>query len=996
MPKIIFTSRYLRDAPPAQLENYVRYVSTREGVEKVEGSRQNLPATAQQKDLARQIVRDIPSAKEMLEYADFLLRPTMGNASEFISCALEQNVDLIGSRENYVDYIANRPRVERLGEHGLFTDAGKAVVLKQVQEEASAHKGPVWTHVISLRREDAARLGYDSAAQWMALLRSKRAMLCRHMKIASASLRWYAAFHNEWHHPHVHLMVYSAKDNDGYLTEKSIEAMRSELAHDIFRQDFAHIYEKQNQSRADLKKGAADTVQEMMDALRRSTVASTEIEKMMVRLSERLQNTGGKKVYGYLKRDVKNLVDRIVDELAKEEKVDALYRAWGKWQDEILLTYRNSMPPLPPLSAQPQFKSLKNMVIAEAARLGSGQFLFEDEAWQEERESLFPDGAELPVGEGNAGQFPEDVPDWFPEDIPDWFPEDAHEQFPGNAPDWPMEDADRTEASGGRAEERGSPGEDGGSPNFYAEWTKNYKLARQYLYGSGNAVQDFAQARALFWQEAEAGNALAMHDLGRMCADGLGGDADQDAAQEWYAKALQAFHGAEKEARERKRPYLQYRIGKMYAAGLGAGQDYGTAAGWLSQAAAAGHKYAQYSLAGLYHRGQGVAQDDTEAFRLYGCSAEQGNPYADFELAKMYRDGIGTSKDSSQAEICFQNAFSGFLHLEEKSGDDKLQYRLGQMLHTGTGTDKDDAAAADYWERAAKLGNVHAQYALGKLWLENGSGNTAQAVRWITKAAEAGNAAAQYTLGKLCLSGEAVEKDAARAAELFTLSAGQGNDYAAYRLGRLHLSGEDLPRDEREAVHWLTFSAERGNPYAQYALGKLYLSGEDIPKDLEKAVHWLGQFAGQGNQYAQYALGKLYLSGEDIPKDLEKAISWLEQSAGQGNQYAQYALGKLYLCGKDISRDREKAAVYLQAAAEQGNIYAAFLLEHMDAFRDPDLFLAATRLMHRLEKLLSEDVHRAAGGSPFHIDRKRRRRLSEKKQAQGHKRDDREPVQQQI
>ncbi len=941
MPKIILTSRYLRDAPPEQVENYVRYVSTREGVEKVGGSSRNLPATAQQKDLIHRIVHDIPSAKEMLEYADFLLRPTMGNASEFISCTVEQNMDLIGSRENYVDYIANRPRVERLGEHGLFTDAGKAVVLKQVQEEAARHKGPVWTHVISLRREDAARLGYDSAAQWMALLRSKRAMLCKHMKIDSTNLRWYAAFHNEGHHPHVHLMVYSAKDNDGYLTKESIESMRSELAHDIFRQDFAHIYEKQNQSRADLKKGAADAVQEMMDALRRSTVANSEMEKMMARLAERLQNTAGKKVYGYLKRDVKNLVDRIVDELAKEEKVDALYRAWGKWQDEILLTYRNNTPPLPPLSCQPQFKSLKNMVIAEAVRLGSGRFLFEDETLQEEkRECPFLDGADQPDGEG-TDQFPEDAPDWAPEDVPGW----------------PLEGADGVEAHDGGAVERESP-DDGGSPVLHAEWNRDYKLARQYLYGTGDVLQDFAQARSLLRREAEAGNALAMHDLGRMCADGLGQDADQDAAQGWYARALQAFREAEGRAKERKRPYLQYRIGKMYAAGLGTGQDYGTAAGWLAQAAAAGHKFAQYSLGGLYLRGQGVVQDDAEAFRLYGCSAEQGNPYADYELAKMYRDGTGTQKDSGQAGAYFQNAFSGFLHLEEKSGEDRLQYRLGQMLHTGTGTQKDDGAAAAYWERAAELGNIHAQYALGKLWLENGNGNTVQAVRWITKAAEAGNAAAQYTLGKLCLSGEVVEKDAARAVELFISSAGQGNGYAAYRLGRLYLSGEDIPKDEKEAVRWLAFSA------------------------------------GKGNQYAQYALGKLYLSGEDISKNVEKAVCWLEQSAGQGNQYAQYALGKLYLCGKDIPRDKEKAVAYLQAAAEQGNIYAAFLLEHMDAFQNPDLFLAATRLMHRLEKLFREDVQRAAGGSPFHIDRKRRRRLSEKKQAQGHKRDDREPVQQ--
>lgn len=369
MAKIIFTSRYLRDAPPAQLENYVRYIGTREGVEKIDESKLLLPATVNQRRLIRQLVRDIPASKDMLEYADFLSHPTIGNASEFISCALEQNLDLVAKKENYVDYIANRPRVERIGEHGLFTDAGKPVVLAKVQDEMADHKGPVWTHVISLRREDAARFGYDSAEQWMALLRSKRAILCKHMKIDSANLRWYAAFHNERHHPHVHLMVYSAKDNDGFLTETSIEAMRSELAHDIFRQDFANIYEKQNQARAELKAGAGDVLQELLDALRSDTMASPWIAEQMELLASRLQNTSGKKVYGYLKRDVKNLVDQIVDELAKDSRVDALYQAWGKWQNEILLTYQKTAPPLPPLSQQKQFKSIKNMVIAEAMKL---------------------------------------------------------------------------------------------------------------------------------------------------------------------------------------------------------------------------------------------------------------------------------------------------------------------------------------------------------------------------------------------------------------------------------------------------------------------------------------------------------------------------------------------------------------------------------------------------------------------------------------------------
>ena len=224
------------------------------------------------------------------------------------------------------------------------------------------HKGVVWTHVVSLRREDAVRLGYDSAKDWMALLRSKRAMLCKHMKISSANLRWYAAFHNEGHHPHVHIMVYSAKDNDGYLTKESISAMRSELAHTIFRQDFAHIYNEQNQARGNLKSGAENVMKQMMNEIRSGTIVSKIIEEKILRLSKRLKNTGGKKVYGYLKRDVKNLIDEIVDELAKDSRVNKLYQEWGKWQDEILLTYQNQTPSLPPLSQQPQFKSIKNMI----------------------------------------------------------------------------------------------------------------------------------------------------------------------------------------------------------------------------------------------------------------------------------------------------------------------------------------------------------------------------------------------------------------------------------------------------------------------------------------------------------------------------------------------------------------------------------------------------------------------------------------------------------
>ena len=404
----------------------------------------------------------------------------------------------------------------------------------------------------------------------------------------------------------------------------------------------------------------------------------------------------------------------------------------------------------------------------------------------------------------------------------------------------------------------------------------------------------------------------------------------------------------------------------------------------------------RYSLAGLYYRGQGVEQDYEQALHLYECSSEQGNPYADYELAKMFRDGIGTEKNAFQADTHFLRAFNGFFQLERNSHDDKLQYRLGQMLHTGTGTEKDDRAAADFWERSAKLGNINAQYALGKLWLESGTGNPEQAVGWITKAADGGNAAAQYALGKLYRDGVYVQQNVGKAVELFTLSAEQKSEYAAYQLGRLYLAGEGIPKEVDAAIKWLSLSADLGNQYAQYALGSLYLSGEDTPQDILKAVAMFKLAANQKNEYAQYRLGRLYLVGEHLQKDVETAVCWLAASAEQGNQYAQYVLGKLYLCGREVPRDWETAVFYLQKSAAQGNIYAQFLLDHQDSLRDPSPFLAATRLLHRLESLFQEDYRKATGESSFHIDRKRRRKLAEKRQAQGHKRDDQEPIQRQI
>lgn len=976
MPKIIFTSRYMKDAPAAQLANYVKYIATREGVEKIDESKRELPATVAQKKLIAHLLKDFPEANNMLEYEDFKRHPTIGTASEFISTVLEWNQDQLSDRENYVDYLANRPRVERVGEHGLFTDAGIPVVISKVQEEVKNQQGPVWTHVVSLRREDAARLGYDSGKQWRELLRSKRAMLSKYMKIDSENLRWYAAFHNESHHPHVHIMVFSAKDNDGYLTEPAIEAMRSELAHSIFRQDFANLYEEQNQARTDLKKEAEQVTKELVSQLEQRELVNPEIERLICLLADRLQKTKGKKVYGYLKADVKKLVDQIVDELAKEPGVEKLYQTWGEWNNQILQFYSNSHPPLPPLSKHPQFKSIKNMVIAEALQIGSHHFIFDEEpeeqlAEEQAQEEL--ELTELPQEEGM-----------------DDLPEEAETYEASVEIDTPEREATSNTYAGNQ---------------FHVTWSDEYREARNCLYGSEETEPDFERAFQLFQQEAEKGNALAMYDLARMFTDGLGREADPNAAQDWYAKALAAFIEAELSAKERQKPYLQYRIGKMYAAGLGTehkvncpegaregglGRDYGEAAEWFARAVRQNHKYAQYSLAGLYYRGQGVEQDYRQARNLYRCSAEQENPYASYELAKMYRDGIGIDPDGEQAATYFEAAFRGFLALESKSHDDKLQYRLGQMFYTGTGTKKEETKAVEFWQRAARLGNANAQYALASHWLKTGTGDLQQALEWIQKAAEGENAAAMYSLGKLYLEGQVVPPDIKRSIELFEKAAMKGHDYAAYRLGRLYLSGEKIEKNVELAMEWLGQAAGVNNSYALYTLGKLFLMGADIPKDIERSIYYFKRAAEGGNEYAEFQLGQLYLLGEDVPKNVEEAITWLSSCADRGNQFAQYSLGKLYLCGRDVPRDREKAIPLLEAAAAQGNIYAQFLLDHLDSFQDPSVFLSATRLLHQLTKIFQEEERRE-GARRISMDRKMRRKIREKKVAQGHKGDDHEP-----
>lgn len=209
MAKLITKFKYLKPNARQSVGGYAKYIATREGVDKIDQSYKLSPCSLKQQQLIEKILNDFPDSREMLEYEDYEKEPTAGNASEFIIRALEDNSYEVMQIKTYADYIATRPRVQRFGSHGLFTDDGIQVKLNEVSENLNQYGGNVWTVIISLRREDAERLGFHTGERWRDMFRTQTESIAKNFKIPMENLKWYAAFHNESHHPHVHLMVYT-------------------------------------------------------------------------------------------------------------------------------------------------------------------------------------------------------------------------------------------------------------------------------------------------------------------------------------------------------------------------------------------------------------------------------------------------------------------------------------------------------------------------------------------------------------------------------------------------------------------------------------------------------------------------------------------------------------------------------------------------------------------------------------------------------------------
>ena len=587
MAKLVQKSGYIKSG---KASGYMRYIATREGVEKLAG---NGAVTKGQRELIQKLLTDFPDAAELFEYEDYCKTPTLGTASAFIGMALDANIHEIDSESGYMQYIATRPHVQKHGSHGLFSSA-TAVDLTSAMSELEAHEGNVWTIIYSLRREDAARLEYDSADAWRTLLMENAPTLAKSMKISLDNFHWYAAFHDEGHHPHIHMMVWSDDPKEGFLTKNGIAAMRSKLTNAIFRDEMQQIYERKDVAYSDLVEAAQNAMREMISRMQHQICDSPIIENNMRQLVQALETITGKKQYGYLKKPLKQLVDTIVDALAELPEVSECYEVWNQIHEELNECYGHSTPwERLPLSQRKEFRKIKSDIIREAENIRLGLPTFEDERMQDEPEP------ESQKAEHQSYSVYEQA--------------QRYRTAKAVLQDIYARDAEHAEAV--KALEQ--------------LWEEGYTVAAHQLgkfYRDDlSTLRDHEKAKEWFRRSAEAGNDFSGYVLGKLLLT----QKRTVEAMEWLGKA--ADHGNQ---------FARYRLGKIYLTGESAPKDVAKALAYLTASADQGNQFAQYTLGKLYLLGRDVPPDREQAREWLSRAAAQGNEYARFFLDRFdqFRD----------------------------------------------------------------------------------------------------------------------------------------------------------------------------------------------------------------------------------------------------------------------------------------------------------------------------------------------------------------------
>lgn len=572
---------------------------------------------------------------------------------------------VIDKRENYVGYIAMRPGAEKRGAHGLFHAGETPLALSKVAREVAAHEGIVWTNILSITRKDAERLGYETGEAWQTLLKANTHLMADAMKIPAGDLIWYAAFHNEAHHPHIHMVAYS-KGKEPYLSEAGIQKMKSAFAREIFREDLLPLYAMQTERREAIGKETEKMISEISSAPAKNPVLIAKF----IELSERLKSVKGRKVYGYLPGPLRKLTDEILTELSKEDALAACYAAWQEGQRSIETIYQDAPRRPQSLSENKAFRNLKNKIITEALSFAMQELTFEE--LPETDEGFFPEAEEDGVPKrskqaaaGNLSQ----LFDWYFEAKACLYDDPENEYYDPEKGEQLL----RLSAAGGLA-------------------VAKYRLGMELLTGK-HFAKDAEEGLDLLWECANQGNQYAQYQLGRVYLAGV------DAAQD-----LPLSESLFESAADQGNSFAMYSLAKMHLAGLAKEASAARAIELLTESAEKDNVHAEYLLGKFYLRGEHVSGDSKKAEMLLKKAAEKDHAQAEYLLGKTYAIGKDLPKDMTKALRYLRRAC--------KKENPYAQYQLGKMYLFGQGVMRDEDAGKAYLNKAAAQGNPYAKLIL--------------------------------------------------------------------------------------------------------------------------------------------------------------------------------------------------------------------------------------------------------------------------------------------
>ncbi len=676
MPKIIVTSRYLKCGSKKNLKNYVKYVATREGAVAMKNIDENAPATKNQQELISSLLNDFPDSKELFEYEDYMKKPNFKNGSTLISEIIDRNMDRLTNRENYVGYLANRPGSVKFGSHGLFNEKDEPINLEKVAKEVADHDGNVYTHVVSLRRDDAQKMGYDNLTAWRELVKRQIPNIAKSSKINMANLKWYAAFHDKKTNPHVHIIVYSKDEREGFLTNHGIEKIRSGFANDIYADELHHLYEHQTDLRNLLKKESEQLMKSLAESISKNNNFNPELINLVSKLHTQLSESKGKKVYGYLKSDVKKTVDDIFIRLADNESVKKMYDFWCEMEQQKHDVYSFAKVQFPNLVDNKEFRSVKNMIVQTVLQMDFQAPEIEAEMPEPNMDNPLP----------------------------------IDEEVINETVDNSVKNSTQNK--------------------LYIKWSNLYKEAHKLIFSKESTLDDYKKAEKILLSESN--NVLALYALGKMYSMEESGLKSDEKSFEFYKKALQGFIQIEPKAKKIK-PYLQYQIGMMYFKGLGTPVNNQKATKYFEKSAELGNQYAKRLLAFEYISGKNFEQNIDKGIPLLTECADGGDDFACYKLGNLYLKGEIVNQDLDKAEKYLlsaeDNEFTqyalGKLYLQkekydikkaifyfEKSADKNMwsSYQLGKLYFFGAeDLKKDKEKAIQYMNLSAEQGSEYAQ-----------------------------------------------------------------------------------------------------------------------------------------------------------------------------------------------------------------------------------------------------------------------------------------------